>query len=1315
MSNIKQYGRVFALCCLLITLGCSGNKNGNGGGNGDKNGGGAPNTPPAVPQSFEAMASDGQVTLSWNTEPNVTYELYYSTETGFALENGMKISPVTSPYVHMGLTNETTYYYRLTANNAAGASEPTAEVSATPGAPPAAPRNFTATAFERQVTLEWDSQEGLTYDLFHSTAAGIDVNDMNVIQISGVTSPYNHTSLTNDVTYYYLLRAVNSFGESVPTAEISAAPVPSAPPETPRNFEAIMAADGQITLSWTPEVGVTYELFHSRTPGIDVDDTNVMKISGIRTSPYNHTGLTNDVTYYYLLRAVNSLGNSVPTAEVSATPAPSAPPAAPRNFTAFPSSGQITLSWTVQEALTYELFFSTTRGFALTSENKIPSPVTSPFEHTGLTNGITYYYRLRAVNSFGASVPTAETWTRTPAPGAPAIPQDFIAAASSGQLRLTWRSQSDVTYDLFHSASEGFILENGTKISSVTPPYIHRNLMDNTRYYYRLRAENRSGMSSTTAEISAITPTPLSAEKISAGKDHTCAVVNGGAWCWGKGQYGRLGNGGNSDASAPEQVYGLTTGVTQISAGSLHTCAVVNGRALCWGNSWDGRIGDGGASSFPNTPQQVHGLTTGVTQISAGGGYTCAVVNGGAWCWGNGAQFQLGNAVNLSRNTPQQVRGFASGVEQISAGDGHTCAVVSGRAVCWGRGRSGQLGSGTSPLNASTPQQVHGLVSGVKQISAGNFHACAVVNRGAWCWGKGESFQLGNAVRSNRNTPHQVYGPPNVVEQISAGVLHTCALVDGRALCWGAGGSGRLGHNDTNANADKPRPTQVMGLTAGVTQISAGDEHTCALVDGIAKCWGSGGSGQLGTNIKENKQAPISVVDPATIPPKAPRNFWAAASEEQVTLTWAQQRGATYDLFFSTRAGFGLESGTRISSVTSPYDHTGLTNGSTYYYRLRAVTPFGASPPTIQVSATPQAKTGLKISAGGSHSCTVVDDTARCWGRGASGQLGNDAKDDQQVSVQVSGLTSEVTQISAGDFHTCAVVEGRAVCWGAGGSGQLGNDAELTEDTPVQVVDVMDTPISGVTQISAGGEHACAVVEEHAVCWGAGGSGQLGNDVTRDRKTSVQVTGLTTGVTQVSAGGSHTCAVMDGRAFCWGAGGSGRLGNDAESNQDTPVQVVDVMGTPITGVTQISAGGEHTCAVVEGRALCWGAGSNGKLGHNRANPNEDRATPTQVMGLTAGVTQISAGDEHTCAVVEGRAVCWGEGDDGRLGRSGNSDQNTPVQVAGLTAGVTQISAGDKHTCALVDGLARCWGSDDNGRLGNGALGNNWMPGTVSGL
>ena len=616
MNNIKQYRRVFALCCLLITLGCSGNKNGNGGGNGDKNGGGAPNTPPAVPQNFEAMASDRQVTLSWTAEPNVIYELYHSTETGFTLENSMKISPVTSPYTHMGLTNDVTYYYLLTANNSAGASEPTAEVSAAPipSTPPETPQNFTAMASDGQITLSWTAEEGLTYNLFHSTTPGIDVGDMNVMQISGVTSPYNHTGLTNDVAYYYRLTANNSAGASEPTAEVSATPAPNAPPAPPQNFTAT-AFDRQVTLSWNTEPDVIYELYHSTETGFALE--NGTKIAPV-TSPYVHMGLTNDVTYYYRLRAVNSFGASVPTAEVSATP--SAPPETPRGFMAMASDRQVTLSWTAEEGLTYNLFHSTTRGIDVGDMNVMQiSGVTSPYTHTDLTNDIAYYYRLRAVNSFGSSVPTAEIWARTPVPGAPAAPQNFMATASSGQIRLIWRSQPGVTYDLFHSTREGFILENSTKVSSVTPPYIHRNLMDSTRYYYRLRAENRSGTGSPTAEISAITPTPLSAAEISAGDKHTCAVVNGRALCWGRGRFGQLGNGGTSDTSAPEQVYDLTAGVTQISAGWRHTCALVGGGAKCWGSDEDGQLGNGDAS-HANTPQQVDGLTTGVTQISAGGG-----------------------------------------------------------------------------------------------------------------------------------------------------------------------------------------------------------------------------------------------------------------------------------------------------------------------------------------------------------------------------------------------------------------------------------------------------------------------------------------------------------------------------------------------------------------------------------------------------------------------------------------------------------------------------------------------------------------------
>ena len=241
---------------------------------------------------------------------------------------------------------------------------------------------------------------------------------------------------------------------------------------------------------------------------------------------------------------------------------------------------------------------------------------------------------------------------------------------------------------------------------------------------------------------------------------------------------------------------------------------------------------------------------------------------------------------------------------------------------------------------------------------------------------------------------------------------------------------------------------------------------------------------------------------------------------------------------------------------------------------------------------------------------------------------------------------------------------------------------------------------SGVTQVSAGGFHTCAVVEGGAFCWGERADGRLGEGSLEagDVTTPTEVMGLTSGVTQVSAGGEHTCAVVNGGAMCWGEGGSGRLGHNeaanANADKPSPTQVHGLAA----GVTQISAGGEHTCAVVNGGAWCWGEGGAGQLGHNEGNGTADKPSPTQVAGLTSGVTQISAGGEHTCAVMNGAALCWGEGGAGRLGNSGfETDRSRPMQVTGLTRGVTQISAGGEHTCALVNGIHNCWG---RGRVRN---------------
>ena len=86
-----------------------------------------------------------------------------------------------------------------------------------------------------------------------------------------------------------------------------------------------------------------------------------------------------------------------------------------------------------------------------------------------------------------------------------------------------------------------------------------------------------------------------------------------------------------------------------------------------------------------------------------------------------------------------------------------------------------------------------------------------------------------------------------------------------------------------------------------------------------------------------------------------------------------------------------------------------------------------------------------------------------------------------------------------------------------------------------------------------------------------------------------------------------------------------------------------------------------------------------------------------MYGLTSGVTAISAGGAHVCAIVNGAAMCWGSNTTyGQLGNNSLTNSDVPVQVTGLTSNVSSISAGDSHTCAVVNGAVKCWGYNNAG-------------------
>ena len=297
--------------------------------------------------------------------------------------------------------------------------------------------------------------------------------------------------------WFLLLMNMNCFKYSLSDFLNAEGPPPKGGvglPVMPQGFKAVVSG-GQVMLSWATQEGVSYDLFHSITAGFSLESGT--KISGV-TSPHVHTSLMADTTYYYRLTAVNSVGASAPTEEVSAR----TPPAAPQGFTAAALNLQVTLSWTIEEDVTYNLFYSRTQGFEPASGTKI-SGVTPPYPQTGLMEGATYYYRLTANNSWGASTPTEEILARTQ----PATPQIPTVLASDSQVTLTWEVKDGVTYELFHSRTQGFELASGTKVPNATSPYIHTGLTNGTTYYYRLKAANSAGESAATDEVSG-TPQP---------------------------------------------------------------------------------------------------------------------------------------------------------------------------------------------------------------------------------------------------------------------------------------------------------------------------------------------------------------------------------------------------------------------------------------------------------------------------------------------------------------------------------------------------------------------------------------------------------------------------------------------------------------------------------------------------------------------------------------------------------------------------------------------------------------------------------------
>ncbi|MFH1434655.1 MAG: hypothetical protein ABIJ56_02955 [Pseudomonadota bacterium] len=696
--------------------------------------------------------------------------------------------------------------------------------------------------------------------------------------------------------------------------------------------------------------------------------------------------------------------------------------------------------------------------------------------------------------------------------------------------------------------------------------------------------------------------------KLEAGGSSACVLLTTDKMkCWGYNANGELGL-GNWDLyyPAPMEVTGLGSTPAAMGVGGSHACAVLDtGAVKCWGANDNGQVGDG-TTTKKNVPTAVSGLASGVQDVALGGYHSCALLDGGGVkCWGQGTYGQIGDGETLDRTAPVDVTGLGGAAAAIALGSYHSCAVVAGGLKCWGRNSNGQLGNNSTD-DSPTPVDVSGLGagSGVTAVACGAYHTCALLAAGAMkCWGFNSAGALGDGTTDERLTPVDVTGLSSSVTSISLGQDHTCAVHGGAAKCWGSNYRGQVGDRTV---LSRSTPTTVYGLSSGVNSVAAESGANCALLaTSKAKCWGGNSFGQLGNGTTTKVTTPVDLaINPVTM----------------------------------------VHAGQLVSCATDAIDFKCW--GTNEYWQIGNGTQLNTAAPT---SVTGLGTDIIQASSGSFHVCAVEDPDAdgkggaKCWGWNSTYQLGDGTSETRPTPVDVSGLTANVRSISSGAQFTCALVDadndtiGGAKCWGSGASGQIGDGGGTSRSIPVNVSGLTES--TGVRAVVTGNAHACALTAAGGVkCWGYGMYGRLGNGGEDDQDLPVDVTGLGSGVAAISAGGGgFTCALLDtGEVRCWGENSAGQLGDNTSAWKATPVQVLGYG----SGVAAIQAGFEHACAILDTGAMqCWGRGTYGQLGDGTLNGYR---YPVDVTVITGTPTAMSPGKHQTCVLMEGgTGKCWG--------------------------------------------------------------------------
>jgi len=628
---------------------------------------------------------------------------------------------------------------------------------------------------------------------------------------------------------------------------------------------------------------------------------------------------------------------------------------------------------------------------------------------------------------------------------------------------------------------------------------------------------------------------PGPAASVRAGGTFACArLMTGDVWCWGNNGTGSLGDGTATGYGPVKVALGSDTAV-DLDVGGYHACIrrASDLAVVCWGDDKHLAGGQPGGGMIL-MPMVVAG-TAGSKALALGHRHTCIVDSAGTeQCWGFGTSGRLGPGQSADTAAPVAISGAPAGAVAVAAGNRATCSIDAGKtAYCVGERYDGgaifdrlpftlndvtglAVGSyqwhalhsdgsisavgyvsfdGVSEVSY-TP--VAGSLRGVTEIDGNWYHACAIANGEAVCWGSNQGGELGRGAVSATGTPTPI-ALPGTPDLLTVAGASACARVNGHLYCWGENYGGELGDGGTRV-AYTP-----IELVTGLSTIDGTVIGGCAWGGGTTRCWGvndygENGNGQLDTTMVETP------------------------STAQVTGATAVARGNFHTCAIVAGGNVECWGLNDIGQLG-----TGNTTSST-----SPATVTGVSGATVLTSA-------------GLATCVVANGQVMCWGGNAFSQLGDGTQTDRPTPVTVA-VPGTAANVALGNNHACAVnTTGELYCWGQNSRGQVGVGDEAVHATPVKV-----TLPAAVDRLAVGGSGTCVrVVGGDVYCWGDGGRGQNATSPLSEATSPMLVPALR-GAVLLARGSTGGCAVIAGEVRCWGA--DTLVGDDSTTRQ-LPVTV----------------------------------------------------------------------------------------------------------------------------------------------------------------